>query len=253
MDHNHDHGVIVACDVNSLYELGELVDATRDVAGVEGYKIGNTLGLQSGLADAVDVVTDRTHKPVIFDYQKLGTDVPSIAGEAIPDVLAVAGADAAILFPQAGPVTERATIHGLLDRGVEPIVGGEMTHDGYLEQAGGYIRDDAPEEMYRVGVDAGADRFVVPGNREGALTEWAELLDDIAEDPVLYAPGIGRQGGDVSAGMEAVKAGSNDVAFYPIIGSGIYQQPVDEDASYQRFASPREAAEQYAAEALGFE
>jgi len=47
-----DRSVIVAADVESMCQYQELIEATRDVKGIEAYKIGSILILDKGLVDA---------------------------------------------------------------------------------------------------------------------------------------------------------------------------------------------------------
>jgi len=247
----HKYGVIVACDVTSLDELENLVEETHGVEGITGYKIGKLLGLRFGLRDVSETIRKFTDKPIIYDHQKAGTDIPYIGGK-YAELLDELDVDAGIIFPQAGPETEEAYVEALIEKGVEPIVGGEMTHPGYLEKEGGYLRNNAPEEMYRKGAEAGAKTFVVPGNRKDALRKWTELISKKVDDPILTSPGFGRQGGDVKEGIEVVRKANKDAGFQAIIGSGIYKQPVSEDAKYPSFKSPEKAAKFFAKQALEY-
>lgn len=249
LDFEHKYGVIVACDVTSLEELESLVEETHDIEGITGYKIGKLLGLRFGLKDVSMVIRKFTQKPIIYDHQKAGTDIPYIGGK-YAELLNETDIDAGIIFPQAGPETEEAYVESLTEKNVEPIVGGEMTHPGYLEKEGGYLKNNAPEQMYRKGAEAGADTFVVPGNRTEGLEKWTELISEGVERPMLTSPGFGRQGGDVKEGIEAVREVNKKAGFQAIIGSGIYKQPVPEDAKYPSFKSPKKAAKFFAKQAL---
>ncbi len=94
-----------------------------------------------------------------------------------------------------------------------------MTHPKYLANEGGFIRDSAPEEMYKLGADEGVSLFVVPGNRVDSIRKYAKLLSKIVDSPGFLMPGIGRQGGDISQAFEA----TGRCPSYAIIGSGIYE------------------------------
>lgn len=247
-----DHGVVVACDVPSLEELDKLVEETYDVNGVVGYKLGKVLATGYGLPDVTERVRDKTDKSIIYDGQKEGTDIPRM-GEKFAGVLDKADVDFGILFPMAGINTEKAYIHSLQESCIEPIVGGEMTHPGYLVNGGGFIADGAPARMYRIAGEEGVQNFVIPGNDNEKIEEWVSELSDQVEEPVIWSPGFGHQGGDVREGIEAAKKANPDVNFYAIIGSGIYKQPIPEDADYRSFKDSREAAQFYGEEALSFE
>jgi orotidine-5'-phosphate decarboxylase len=229
-----DYGVIVACDVKTLEELKSLVEATAPVSGIVGYKIGFILGLNYGLANVVEAIRELTDLPVIYDHQKASTDIPEM-GIEFATVMKNAGVNSAIIFPQSGPTSEESFIKSMLSLGVIPMVGGEMTHKAYLEKDGGYIKDSAPERMYEIGAKAGAEFFIVPGNKTDAIKKYAKLLSSITT-PRFCFPGIGRQGGDIEAAFNACNCSS-----YAIIGSSIYKAP-----------EPKSAAQQFCKVALSF-
>jgi orotidine-5'-phosphate decarboxylase len=226
---HRNYGVIPACDVETLEEFKALVDATADVEGVVAYKIGCILGLTYGLPELVKAAKQYSDLPIIFDHQKAGTDIPQL-GDKFAEVCKVAGVDGVILFPQAGPETEMAFIKAVMDRGLIAIIGGEMTHAGYLAKDGGFIRDDAPQNMYEVGAKAGVEHFVVPGNKQEIIEKYVSYLSTVIEFPKFLMPGIGRQGGDIATAF----AGTGGQSAYAIIGSGIYQQK-DMKTAAQKF------------------
>jgi orotidine-5'-phosphate decarboxylase len=230
-----DHGVIVACDVKTLDDLKHLVEATSGIRGIVGYKIGFILGLGYGLKNVVSLIRQNSELPIVYDHQKASTDIPEMGSE-FASVMKSSGVNSAIIFPQSGPATQESFIKALLADGVVPMVGGEMTHPKYLAKYGGYIRDDAPEEMYSNGAKAGAEFFIVPGNKTEAIKRYSEALSKITK-PRFCFPGIGRQGGDIEAAFEA--CGKNPA--YAIIGSSIYKA-----------ADMKKAAEEFCKVTLNF-
>ncbi len=72
------HGVIIACDVDDINILRDLVRSTCDIEGIVGYKIGANLALKYGLKHLTDDID--FHLPVIYDHQKAGTDIPRADG-----------------------------------------------------------------------------------------------------------------------------------------------------------------------------
>jgi orotidine-5'-phosphate decarboxylase len=232
-----DHGVIPACDVNTLQELESIVKNTCSIDGIVGYKVGFSLALTYGLSQLNDAVKQYTNLPIIYDHQKAGTDIPQM-GKQFAKVCKKGGVTGVIIFPQAGPVTEKEFIIALKENNLVPIVGGEMTHTGYLYGENGFLRDDAPLDMYRVGAQEGAEYFVVPGNRIGKIRTYRILLSNIIKYPRFCFPGIGRQGGDIKRAFEA----TGNYPAYAIIGSGIYKQ-----------SNMKEAARTYCKEALAVE
>jgi orotidine-5'-phosphate decarboxylase len=203
----------------------ELFETTvRQLEGVPGLtsvKIGFEVGLGLGLKNAVEIVHD-SGLSAVYDHQKGGNDIPA-TGENFGRAMKRAGVDAAILFPFAGPITQRKWTRELMGRGIRVISGAEMTHDGIQAsgdgQSGGYVHGAAFERMFELAADLGAKDFVVPGNKPDRVAAYRAFFDrEIGEGNYsLWAPGFLTQGGDVSA--TGAVAGPN---FNAIVGSGIY-------------------------------
>ncbi|MCR4336163.1 MAG: orotidine 5'-phosphate decarboxylase [archaeon] len=212
-----DKSIIPACDFDSIEEFEELVKETAKIKGIGAYKVGFELGLKYGLPKVVETARKHTDKPIIYDHQKAGTDVP-FTGEKFAKVCKEAGINAVILFPQAGPETEAEWIKACQKEGLGVIVGGEMTHPGYLENEGGFLRDDAPLKMYEVAINNGVTEFVVPGNKPEKILKYRKFFDSKGIDAVLYSPGLVAQGGSISDSGKA--AGKK---WHAIVGRGIYE------------------------------
>ncbi|MCK4823571.1 orotidine 5'-phosphate decarboxylase [bacterium] len=231
------YGVIPACDVHTLDEFKRIIDETCSIEGIAGYKVGCTLALTYGLSALTKIVADYTDLPVIYDHQKAGTDIPQM-GAMFAEVCAKGGVKGVIIFPQSGPMTEEAFIKALYAKDLVPIVGGEMTHPKYLVKEEGFIRDDAPMEMYRIGAKNCVDHFVIPGNKPDIIRKYHSMLSSLVKQPKYCLPGIGRQGGEIKSAFIFLKGASA----YAIVGSGIYKQK-----------NMAEAARGFCKEALEFE
>ena len=218
--------IIPSCDVATEAELRELVKATADVQGIGAYKIGFELVIPFGMQRIVRIIREFSDLPVIYDHQKAGTDVPFTGRKFVH---ACKGADAIIIFPQAGPESEKAFIQAAQDAGTDIIVGGEMTHPAYLAADGGYLADDTPQRIYTIAAEMGVRDFVVPGNKPAKIKAYRELLENLGIQPVLYSPGLLAQGGLVE---ESARAAGQQ--WHAIVGRGIYGQP---DAQSMRKAA----------------
>lgn len=206
--------VIPACDLDSLERFEDVVRETAEVPGIGGYKIGFELTMRYGLPRVVEVAKKHVSRPIIYDHQKAATDIgdPEF-GRKFARAAKESGVDAVIFFPQAGPVTQTVWTGEALQAGIGVIVGGHMTHKGYLSKDGGYIRDDAPQEIYKRAARHGVTNFVVPGNNPDAVRAYRELLEGLGVQPVLFAPGFVTQDGDIS---ETGKAAGE--RFHAIVG-----------------------------------
>jgi orotidine-5'-phosphate decarboxylase len=207
--------IIPACDLATLEALETLVKHTCSVKGVGGYKIGFELVIPFGMKAVVTTIRRHTHLPIIYDHQKAGTDIPD-TGEKF--MKACKGVDAVILFPQAGPETEKRWIEAAQKEGLGVLIGGEMTHPKFLESEGGFIRNGAPRAIYELAASLGVRDFVVPGNKPDRIAEYRKLFETMGIKPVFYSPGMITQGGDIS---DAARAAGHE--WHAIIGRALYQ------------------------------
>lgn len=211
-----DRSIILACDVNlDIYQ--KLVQETSDIDAVSTYKIGFELGLLYGLPAVVGIAREHSNKKIIYDHQKAGTDIPD-TGKNFMKVMKQAGVDAVILFPQAGPETQKAWTKAAQDIDLGVIVGGLMTHPKYVRSEGGYIADDAVMEIYLKAAEEGVTDFVVPGNKVNEIILIRKILEEHGVTPTFYSPGLVTQGGKISeTGAVTGKK------WHAIVGRGIYQ------------------------------
>lgn len=210
--------IIPACDVD-LLRFEDLVKKTHSLEKIGAYKIGMVLGLTHGLSKIVEVARKYTPKPLIYDHQKGATDIPSM-GEKFADIVARAGFDAVILFPHAGPATLTAWAQRAMEKGLQVIVGGCMTHERYLVSEGGYIADESVERMYSEAAKMGVMDFVVPANKPHLISHVRQKLLAAGTQPVFYATGFIAQGGRLSDAARV--AGPK---WHAILGRAIYDAP----------------------------
>ncbi|MEM2901506.1 MAG: orotidine 5'-phosphate decarboxylase / HUMPS family protein [Candidatus Bathyarchaeia archaeon] len=212
----------MACDVTDLKALGRLVKALSDVGFIAGFKLGMYLTLKYGLNTTVETVKKWSDKPLIYDHQKFGTDIPDICGGDALKLIKDAGIEGLIVFPQSGVETLKSAVKGCQTYGLTPIIGGAMTHKGFLTSEGGYIEDEAPERIYRDAAKLGVDHFVLPGNRISFMREFTGKIISWISEPKILFPGVGSgQGGSIKEAFQATLRASS----YAILGRSIYQSP----------------------------
>lgn len=219
-----ERSIVPACDAPlDIYK--EILEVTGDLAKVGAYKLGFYLGLTYGLPDIVELTREYTDKPIIYDHQKAGTDIPD-TGKKFAEVCSDAGIDAIILFPQSGPETLKAWIDAAKDAELGIIVGGKMTHPKYVASEGGFILDESAERIYMLAAEQGVREFVVPGNDISFIEGIRKKLDALGIEYSLYAPGFVAQGGSISdAGKIAGKS------WHAIVGRGLYESDDIENAA----------------------
>lgn len=211
--------IIPACDVETLEEYRKLVNETKDIPGISSYKLGFELALRFGLPKLVEItrVDCACDKPLIYDHQKAATDIPD-TGVKFARTLKSSGIDIAILFPQAGPVTQEAWIAACREEGLGVMVGGLMTHKGYAKSDGGYLSDEGIEQIYINAAKAGISDFIVPGTKPAEIQRIRELIEQQGlTHPNFYSPGYAAQGGSIAPALSAAAG-----RLHPIIGRGLY-------------------------------
>ena len=206
--------IIPSCDVSDLSELRNLVKETCSVEGIGAYKIGLELALRFGIPAVVSEIRKQTNLPIIYDHQKAATDIPEL-GEKFAK--AVKGVDAVILFPLTGPETEKAWIKACKKAKLGIIVGGEMTHKGFLESEGGFINEKSTFAIYEIAVKEKINDFVVPGNKPEKIKLYKAFLEARGIKPIFYSPGLIAQGGNIT---ESAKAAGEK--WHAIVGRALY-------------------------------
>ena len=209
-----ERSIIPSCDVATLKELERIVKGTCKVKGIGAYKIGFELVLRFGMKEVLATIKKHSDLPIIYDHQKAGTDIPEM-GERF--MKAIKGVDIVILFPMAGPITEEKWIKAAFKEKLGVLVGGDMTHKGYLQRSGGFIENMAPKKIYKIAANLGVNDFVVPGNKPFMIQEYRRFLESFGLKPTFYSPGLIEQGGKLT---ESGKVAGD--RWHAIIGRGLY-------------------------------
>ena len=205
--------IIPSCDVSDLTKLKNLVKETCSVKGISAYKIGLELCIPYGICQVIDKIRKYTDLPIIYDHQKAATDIPEL-GEKFAK--SVKGVDAVILFPFTGPETEKAWIKACKKEKLGVIVGGEMTHKGFLENEGGFISEKESLKIYEIAAKMKVNDYVVPGNKPEKIKLYKEFLEARGVKPIFYSPGLITQGGNIT---ESAKVAGN---WHAIVGRALY-------------------------------
>jgi orotidine-5'-phosphate decarboxylase len=231
----HPRGIVCACDVDQLEDTARLLEAVDGVDGLVGYKIGSLLALRYGLTETVKALRGMTAKLLLYDHQKAGLDVPSMAAPYVRSCRD-AGVDGLILFPLAGPTAVDAFVGETLGAGLRPVVGGALPLPDYAWRHGGYVAAGALARIAERAFALGARDFVVPATDLTAVRRHVRQFAHRAPTR-LFMPGIGALGGELAQCFAA----AGPCSTYAIIGRAIYAAP-----------RPAEAARRFAEEALAF-
>jgi len=193
---DRDRSLIPACDVTKA-DFEHLLRETASLSEVGAYKIGAQLALMHGLPAVVKFARRCTAKPLIYDHQKAGTDIPD-TGESFLTIIKNAGIDAVILFPLSGPETQTQWIRVAQKIHLPVIIGFHMTHPKFVSSEGGYIDDSAADRIVEIAVAEQVTDFVVPGNKPRVIEHVRAICQAAKIVPTFYAPGFVAQGGSIS-------------------------------------------------------
>jgi orotidine-5'-phosphate decarboxylase len=222
---------LVSLDLQTTKEVRQLVTSIDRSQHVYGYKLGALCSLSLGLRAAVSVIRAHSSKPIVFDHQKAGNDIPDISRRLV-QLTASVGVSGFILFPFAGPSVMGAMIEECTKLGVTPIVGARMTHAQFETSEGGFLSEDVCDKILEHACKLGVENFVVPGNRRREAQHQLNTIRRFVPSPTLWAPGIGRQGGSVGELSTISDAG---VRIVPIVGSLVYLDANPEHALQRMF------------------
>lgn len=223
-------GIVIAADVTSLDELRKLIALARQVPEVCAVKVGFSLAIRHSLPTVVRAIKDESDFPIIYDHQKAATDIPQM-GAPFAEACQASGVESVILFPHAGPQTLEKFVAAAFTSSLVPIVGLVMTHEVYLESEGGYIVDRAPELICESAIKVGVSHFVLPGTKTELIRSFSQDALASIRPTTILMPGIGSQGGTISAAFNAAKGHRP----FAIIGSAIYDA-TDPKSALERFA-----------------
>jgi len=199
-----EHGIIVALDnpdIDKLYSIARQVNFAK---GNFVLKIGRIPEMEHGISVISDI-RDAVDIPIIYDGKI--ADIPHISA-GIAERAYNAGADAVIVQGFVGLDVVEAVVD--LEMG-DVIVVMEMSHPGWFGH-NHYPRNIvSPIDLANIGVDG----VVLPATHPDLIRRMKSFLPP---DIYIVSPGIGPQGGDI---MAALDAGSD----YPIVGRRISENP----------------------------
>ena len=209
----YNKSILPALDIEDLDVIQTVVKGTCNLEKIGGYKIGITTILLHGLPTISKIIRNFTTLPIIIDGQKWGTDIPNQPKQIVPILKRYI--DAVIIFPLAGPETQKVWMQTCKDEGLHTIVGGEMTHKGFSN----FITTEMSEQIYHRAIEAGITDFVVPGNKPDRIAYYKNMFEeDEVPNFTLYSPGLVAQGGEITESGKI--AGEN---WHAIVGRGIYE------------------------------
>lgn len=180
--------IIPALDVKVEQAL-ELIKKLCDRKDIAGFKVGSLLAYEETI-QVIEEFKDLTKIPIIFDGQKLATDIPEEVKKQVEEI-ASAGADQIIACPMGGgSVTLKAFADECIHQKVTPICVIKMTHPG----SEAYLKENSADLILQDALNFGFKHFVYPATKPDILKAHRGFLDD-QKDITIMATGFKAQGG----------------------------------------------------------
>jgi len=192
--------IILALDVQNIRNALKIVEEVSEY--IDTIKIGYPLVLSEGL-ESISIIKENFDCKVIADFKV--ADIPE-TNEKITNLTFKAGADAIIAHGFVGKDSVRACLKSANNYNKDVFLLTEMSHPGasmFLQ----YVS----EEIAKMGIELGIDKFVGPSTR---LDHLEKIREVIGNDSFMISPGVGTQGGDPKETLQFADA--------LIIGRSIY-------------------------------
>ena len=183
-------GIVISCNFREFQKLEEMVKSTRGLSFVAGYKVGMELAIRSGLGKVVYSIRKFTDLPIIYDHQKFGSDVPEIYRKSLFEAIKSSGIDALIIIPYSGKETLNIFVKRCFDAGLVPIVGGGLSHKGYIIEEGGYLDNKAHKKIYLDAARLGVSHFLMSCSRLDRIKIYCHKLENIVGQLKILLAGI---------------------------------------------------------------
>ena len=99
---NLKNGLLVDINDPEKSTIEDIIDVTKELDYVAGYKLGVRPIIKNGLRDIAGLIKKQTSKPLLYDHQKFGNEIPEICSIDILDDIKDSGIDGIVILPLAG-------------------------------------------------------------------------------------------------------------------------------------------------------
>jgi hypothetical protein len=184
------NGIIIDLGYLQDKSLIHAIEATENIPFVVGYKIGVLPVLEAGLKDTLRNIKKINSKPLLYDHQKLGCDLPDIYKGRMLDLIKSYGADGIFVFPIGGQEVLESIINKCNDIGLTPIVCGDLAYKGFFTEEGGYVDIDIQQRIYLDAASYGVSHFMMSCNRVDRIKIYCHQLGGMIGQLKIIFTGI---------------------------------------------------------------
>ena len=194
-------GLMPTLDTSDIKTLGRILRAVKQNmdtgdSRVTAIKLGLVPIINPGLVFMTGLMKalEMDDVDIVVDFQKLGNDVEAIL-KLLVQLMDIDQVKAIITFPFAGMPALRAVVDEC--RGIDkvPILGTELTVDGFYVSQGGMIADGACEVFLANAItELGLRNFVFPGNKPARAKVYNGVCANLigAGKYCAISPGFGK-------------------------------------------------------------
>jgi hypothetical protein len=184
------NGIIIDLGYLQDKSLIAAIEATERIPFVVGYKIGALTVLETGLKDTLRSIKKISSKPLLYDHQKLGCDLPDIYKGRMLDLIKSYGADGVFIFPLGGQEVLESIINKCVDIELTPIVCGDLSYKGFFTEEGGYVDIDIQQRIYLDAASYGVSHFMMSCNRVDRIKIYCHQLGGMIGQLKIIFTGI---------------------------------------------------------------
>lgn len=152
------------------------IEAADNIPFVAGYRVGTLPVLEYGLKDTIRSIRKISGKPVIYDHQKLGSDLPGVYKDGMLDLIKSFGTDGVFIFPLGGKEVLESIINKCNDIKLIPVVCGDLSYKGFFTEEGGYMDIDVQQRIYLDAASYGVSHFMMSCNRVDRIKIYCHQL-----------------------------------------------------------------------------
>jgi hypothetical protein len=184
------NGIIIDLGYLQGKSLIETIEATNNIAFISGYKIGALTVLEAGLKDTLINIRKISSKPLLYDHQKLGCDLPDIYKGRMLDLIKSYGADGVFIFPLGGKEVLESIINKCIAVELIPVVCGDLSYKGFFTEEGGYVDIDTQQRIYLDAASYGVSHFMMSCNRVDRIKIYCHQLGGMIGQLKIIFTGI---------------------------------------------------------------
>ena len=176
---NLKNGLLVDINDPEKSTIEDIIDVTKELDYVAGYKLGARPIIKNGLRDIAGLIKKQTSKPLLYDHQKFGNEIPEICSIDILDDIKDSGIDGIVILPLAGKKVLESIVKKCNKINLLPVVCGDLSYSGYFSSEGGYVENNTQQKIYIHAANLGVSHLIMSCNRIDRIKIYCNQLNAI--------------------------------------------------------------------------